>query len=404
MPIEFNCPFCGAFIRVPDKAKGGKGKCPKCAQRISVPKKSTVKPPAAKAPELPFSLPTAAPAPSTGPAHKVDPGEIVFDEFTGDSESEGNLFTTVSETAPQSGEFGYGSEEESPPATRRRKKKSNADSTMLVILGVIALACVALLGFIVVPILTSAAIKSDLIAATAESLDLPPAAVDKSRIDLPPDELTSLLTKLEHSPATIASASVQIMISANSSGLLVSVSPGNQHSFYRVDPSKSDPVKKYLAQYQASLDDQRFREMSQSLMGFVKDYMKVLTKKGSEKNFATYRDSFAIPSLVKGFGNQLVAHHGRSLYRCIYEDADGGLYFLLPSGLTEFEITGREGASGRILVPVEIKVKVEGKIDQPKKPEAPKTDKTDKKTKKKKEEKPDETEEEEMGGKMDGKK
>ena len=43
MAIEFNCPYCTAVIRVPDNAGGGKGRCPKCATRISVPKVSTPK-------------------------------------------------------------------------------------------------------------------------------------------------------------------------------------------------------------------------------------------------------------------------------------------------------------------------------------------------------------------------
>jgi hypothetical protein len=104
------------------------------------------------------------------------------------------------------------------------------------------------------------------------------------------------------------------------------------------------------------------------LTKFVADYQKALSKKTAGDSISGYRDTLAIPSLVKGFGNQVVAQYGRGVYRCVYEDSEGGLYFLLPTGTSEFQIKGREDSDGRVIVPVEIEVKVEGQIDPPKKP------------------------------------
>ena len=67
-----------------------------------------------------------------------------------------------------------------------------------------------------------------------------------------------------------------------------------------------------------------------------------------------------------GFGNELVAIHGRGLYRCAFEDREGGLYFLLPPGVKEFEIIGRKHTDGRVVVPADFKVKVQGEIAQAK--------------------------------------
>ena len=37
MAIQFNCPSCGAMIRVPDNASGKKGTCPQCSEKLLVP-------------------------------------------------------------------------------------------------------------------------------------------------------------------------------------------------------------------------------------------------------------------------------------------------------------------------------------------------------------------------------
>ena len=52
----------------------------------------------------------------------------------------------------------------------------------------------------------------------------------------------------------------------------------------------------------------------------------------------------------------------------MYEDRDGGLYFLLPTDIQSFNIVGRRGADDRELVPVDFHVKVEGEIVPPRMP------------------------------------
>lgn len=37
MPIEYDCPQCGAHLRVPDEAAGAKGRCPRCGALSDVP-------------------------------------------------------------------------------------------------------------------------------------------------------------------------------------------------------------------------------------------------------------------------------------------------------------------------------------------------------------------------------
>lgn len=69
MPIQFNCPYCTATVRVPDSAAGKAGRCPKCETKIRIPDVGPAPPaPAAAAPPPKPAAPakpvTAAPAPA----------------------------------------------------------------------------------------------------------------------------------------------------------------------------------------------------------------------------------------------------------------------------------------------------------------------------------------------------
>ena len=111
-------------------------------------------------------------------------------------------------------------------------------------------------------------------------------------------------------------------------------------------------------------------------------YQKVIEKKLPAESITVFRDGLAIPSLVEGFGHQLVAAYGRGLYRCVYEDAEGGLYFLLPAGITDFQLLGRTTSNGRTVVPAEFRVTVKGEIVLPKSAENKNTEADSSKSKK----------------------
>ena len=46
MPIEFQCPGCGATLRVNDEAKGRQAQCPKCGKIAQLPDQLSSTPPA----------------------------------------------------------------------------------------------------------------------------------------------------------------------------------------------------------------------------------------------------------------------------------------------------------------------------------------------------------------------
>ncbi len=397
MSIEFPCKYCSATIRVPDNARGGQGRCPKCGMKITVPRKSPPKrEEKAAVEEVPFVLPYAEEqsvqspvkptpiAPVNIPIPKVisaPPAVVPVPEL--EVTSAPVVFDPVALNKPRIGELPTIEPSPPKPAAKRSKKRKQANN-YLMIGGVAGLVLLGIVGYVIASLLMAEHLKGDLIAGTSENIELRPALIDKSHFKLSPDEVTELLKKLEKKPVPLNSNSMQVELAGSQKGVLVSVAAGTQSRFYRVKTSGVDAIQKYLRKYGTSLDEQRSKQVNRAAAEFIETYQNVLAKKVPAESITVFRDSLAIPSLVGGFGHQLVAAAGRTLYPCIYEDSEGGLYFLLPAGITSFEILGRESANGRTVVPAEFKVKVKGEIVQPKSAENKKPVAEDSKSKTKK--------------------
>ena len=396
MSIEFPCKYCSATIRVPDNARGGQGRCPKCGMKITVPRKSPPKRvEKAAVEEEPFVLPYAEQqsAPDIVSPTPIPPVNIPIPAVA----SEPPAFVTVPETKvasspavfdpaaltrTQIGELPTIVPSPPKPVAKRSKKRKPVNN-YLIIGGVVGLLLLGIAGYIVVSLLTAEHLKGDLIAGTSETLELRSALIDRASFKLSPDDVTELLKKLEKKPVPLNSNSMQVELAGSSKGVLVSVAAGPQSRFYRVKTSGVDAIQKYLRKHASTLEEQRSKEVIRAATEFMEAYQNVLAKKAPAESITVFRDALAIPSLVGGFGHQLVAASGRTLYPCIYEDSEGGLYFLLPAGITDFEVVGRDSANGRTVVPADFKVKVKGEIVQPKSAEnkKPETENSKSKTK-----------------------
>ena len=386
------------MIRVPDKAAGGKGKCPKCGIRITVPKKSTPKP-APKSPgaeEQQFFIPGAEDQATDGSAGPIedDPDAVV--------ELEPATFEPGDLTSPPPvGQFPFASPQvpsTTRPSTRRLKKKKRGNQSVI-IGAIVVLAILLVAGIVLHSILTSERLAGDFTAATSATLELPAVTIAKSQIRLPPDDVAMLLKKLELAPLPMLSNSMQVDLTGTPAGLKISVAAGAQSQFYRVTLNGNADVKRYLAAHLAELEELRLSDVDKSATDFFVEYQKVLAKKSTSDNVAIFRDTLAIPALLGGFGYFLAAEHGRGLYRCVYEDPEGGLYFLLPAGATFFKITGRPDANGHIRVPADFNVSVEGEIAPMKKPTEQPSSKSTKKPAPKSAKEAPEMEDEKMDGK-----
>ena len=409
MAIEFNCPYCAAVIRVPDTAGGGKGKCPKCATRLTVPKVSASK---KVAPPSVGKLGTfAAPPVEESPFAGLTESPVVDDSASDFTSADPEAFDASDPTAA----FGFAE----PPARRAeqaggqtlrpavRPKVSVAvklaramASGLWVVPVVIALSLAGVAGWYVWQQYQSEQLGGELVAETADELDLPPALIEKSSINQPIEDVDAVLIDLEKSPVPLRSAMMQVQLRGSKRGINVQLNTGQSARFYRVDVSGNKPLEKYMKKHAADFESRRIEEIERAATAFAIEYRKVIAKKAEQSSLKDFRDALALPALVHALGHQVVAIHGRTIYPCVYEDFNGALYFLLPPDAKEFEITGRkEGET--VLFPARYKVTVSGMVKVP----AKKGDTTDKSTdkKSKKYQGPVFKRDDEPGGNMDSK-
>lgn len=373
MTIEFNCPYCKALIRVPDNAGGGKGKCPKCATRLTVPKVSASKP---AAPLL--IAPQPMPEPVQPDPPRVDPPREIENFFDPeyDPRKAASLEPADINEAPQSlpGEFPDEFADESPSPSSRtaiRPKVSLVKKLgrgLWLIPVVFALVLCGGFGWYVWQQYQSEQLGGELIAETADELELPPALVEKWSIKQPPDDVQAVLIDLEKSPVPLKSGLMLIELRGSSRGVLVHLATGPSARFYRVEVGGNKLLAKYLTKHAADLEQRRMKEIEQAATAFAIQYRKVIAKKAEQSSLTDFRNTLGIPALVRGLGHQVVATHGRTIYPCVYEDREGALYFLLPPDAKSFEISGRE-IDGTVVFPARYKVEVAGLMKVPAKKE-----------------------------------
>lgn len=356
MAIEFNCPYCKALIRVPDNAGGGKGKCPKCATRLTVPKVSNARPIAPP--------PPVAPPPVEEPAEPDRPREIenFFDPGYDPRKAAQSAQAEIVETQePGFGEFPSALPAVRPSSIAVKLKQKKGSGTWLVALGFGLIVC-GVGGWFYWQQIQGEMLGGELTAETADRLELIPSLVEKSSIKQPSDDVDPVLTNLEKSPVPLLSGLMQVQFRGSSKGVLVYLNAGPQARFYRVNVRGNEPLMKYHSKHAADLEQQRMMEIEKAATAFVRDYRKVIAKQADQASLTNFRNTLALPVLVRGLGNQIVATAGRTIYPCVYEDHEGGLYFLLPPDITEFELSGRKHENGTVLFPAIYKIKVAGQI------------------------------------------
>lgn len=373
MTIEFNCPFCKALIRVPDNAGGGKGKCPQCATRLSVPKVST---PKVVAPLL--IAPPPMPEPVQPERPRDDRPREIENFFAPEYDPRKAAASAPADIdeAPQGlpEEFSDDVASESPSLSSRtviRPKVSLVKKLgrgLWLIPVVVGLVLTGGFGWYVWQQYQSEQLGGSLIAETAVELELPPALIEKWSIKQPPDDVQAVLTDLEKSPVPLLSGLMQVQLRGSSRGVLVYLNVGQSSRFYRVEVGGDKLLAKYLAKHAADLEQKRMTEVEAAATAFAIQYRKVVAKKAEQSSLTNFRNTLGIPALVRGLGHHVVATHGQTIYPCVYEDREGALYFLLPPEAKSFEISGRE-IDGAVVFPARYKVEVAGLMKVPAKKE-----------------------------------
>lgn len=393
MAIEFNCPYCSAIIRVPDSAAGGKGKCPRCTRRITVPKTSQLR----TAPKPPAEELGVFGSPEPEPPGQLDASAPVTFAAAGPEAVSDEPFDFLASPASTPGAFPVDTPRRPLPqgsVSSKLKKKKSGGLMIPVIFGLILCGVV---GWYVWQNYQTERLVGELTAQTGANLELPPAEVETGTLKQSPDEVKGVLERLEKSPIRIPSTLMSVQIGAKKRALSITVNSGPDTTFYRVDMN-NPALAIYRKNHAFELEAARAEEVEQYGSEFIAEYVRVMDKKSGASSLTDFRNKFALPALVRGLGHQVVAVAGQTTYPCVYEDGESGLYFLMPPDLQKFEVIGRKHSNGRTVFPGKYQVTVSGELKSASREKTEPADKKKKKSDKKDgEEKPEMMESSEEG-------
>lgn len=381
MAIQFNCPSCGAMIRVPDNAAGKKGTCPQCSEKLLVP---VVVPAAMTAAPPPFSpQPVFTPQPvaatssgrvelprldlSVGDASPfgavpglqplASPGFPAFEP----PESRG----AVPEAIPQLGlpPLAVNSTDTKAASRSRKKPARKGRSPWDFIIPVVCFG--VLFGFLGWSLWKAEPkLEGSLEAHSVSDLRVRPGVIPGVVSGLSESDLGEVLRHLKAEPARWASSASRMTLKGTDTGVEVTIDPGTASHFVRVEPAKNPAFRTYITQHAKQLDKPRVDSIAEHAPQLFAAWKVQFDRHDPLTDQKSHRDLVALPALVSGVGYHLEAVVRGTVHPCVYEDEEGGVYFLLPNATKSFVLQGRRVA-GVLTLPAHYQVKLTGSVAAP---------------------------------------
>jgi hypothetical protein len=172
-----------------------------------------------------------------------------------------------------------------------------------------------------------------------------PFRLDDSFLGRPLREAREAFSSLESDPLRAASELLTLEFYGSPAGIGIVIQPGAGSEFYRVDPRQDRRLAKYLEKENARFEAVRKQQLASSVPAFLEAVEKRAESERDRPDLAEYRNAVGLAAICRGFGLQVQAAIDRQAYPCVHEDADGFLYFSLPQGTEEFELTARESSA-----------------------------------------------------------
>ena len=335
MAIEFNCPSCGAAIRVPDPAAGAKGSCPTCHTKLLVPQVAPPPEPQA-APPAPAPPQPVAPSPAPFEPAPASPGthtgqvvEPTFPQFDATP-------SPIQFPGPPTASAGHQPVlPERTSVARRVRRRAKGKKSGLWFPVLCGLALVG--GMAWLYIMQQPSITGDRTASFIGNEALEPKLVEKNLIDVDDNVRTTVLDYFAEHRERIKSQVVETQFSATPAGLEVQILTGSQTRFvrFRID----DDLRAWYTDNYDMLESPRSKSVRKALKEFFNDWDVAIRNQQGVEDILLYRDSVGLASSVNGLGFNVCAKIDQKLYPCVYED-DGFLYFLVPPTTKKFKLVG----------------------------------------------------------------
>lgn len=365
MAIEFQCPYCTAAIRVPDSAAGKKGTCPKCGTKLLVPQieippqtdtgvdaEEQTPPPRPAPPFAPSEFPTPG-VPTSGPAvpSNADQADMFNFDQSGSTEESDHQASPEEPIIP---EFSPAAQPSLAATLRRRQKARWAGFLIPLLFGGLLLGAGVWYYWTTRPDL-----KGELPAVVLIEPALPPRLVRTDIADVSQSTAEFVQSGLAESPERLRSSLMEIEFrGVPRRGIEISLIEGVDTQFYRVDVRADRHLNDYIRQHAADLDKAHQAELRRFATRFYTEWEQAEQADRPIDDLVGFRDGLGLNALTDSLGFHLVAVHAGTKYRCVYEDGQGRVYFLLPKHVRTFRLRGRELADGRTPFPGDYTVNV----------------------------------------------
>jgi hypothetical protein len=345
MAIEFHCPYCTAVIRVPDAFAGKSGSCPKCETKLLVPAVGPAVSPAAETP-----IPNPPGQTTTAPVLETDA------PLRGQSPSA----TSGSDGDPGLADVPILNTGGRPSVTRSLKKKQRRRKSQRIFAIAIPVVCF-LLFFGVLGIVFFAIepeLAGTLIGTNADKFEIPSATVSLADLELTEQERAQTQEAFENDPEAFRSTQMTCRIRLDVSDLVTDITIGEGFALFVVNPAVNQHLSKWIRTHRMEINKKRLQQLAQNGANLCRD--KVAKAAGSQVVFDAqrYRDDFGLNAHVGAFGYVVEATTEQRRARCVHEDANGMLYFVLPENTTQYTLSGRTIDGGTPLFPGEYSVSV----------------------------------------------
>lgn len=375
MAILFNCPYCTAAIRVGDEAAGKIGKCPQCETKLRVP--ALPKPPETAVP-VTQSAASAPPADVAGGEPPLFPGppadvETIPETWPGVPAPSAPQTELPSPVPPPDGFPVFAPQPIGAPSTmsyaqrvRQRRGEGWAKVLIPLLFGGILVGVGFAYWWAQRPTMTGELAGERLPHETVLR-----ASIAASLFEAAPEAYRAAVDGLREGPQLVSSDYMHVNFTAGTAAVQIELQPGPEADLVRVNMRANELLREFYAEHIAELDSDRQRQFESAAREYMEAWHDSAGSGMLYGNTSRYRDSVGLGALLRGLGYHSAAIVDKVVYPCVHEDDDLNLYFIVPRGTTEFELTERERFAGVSVFQSEYRFTVKVAAAAPAEPPAP---------------------------------
>ena len=182
----------------------------------------------------------------------------------------------------------------------------------------------------------------------SEAFTLSPKILSTDSVDLSQETIASTLEELSERSEVLVSDRMRIKFRGDPKrGLEVSIDPGVQMVVVQVDLKQDARLSEYCTFEKDAFNEARLNELKPALRKLLIDYDAALKANARMTELPAFRDSVGLAGSTAGVGYVVQATAGNAAFRCVGEDGEGKIFFLIPKGAKTFTLAGRKLPDGK---------------------------------------------------------